>query len=364
MTAPVAVVSFVDHEGREWGRIAAGGTMVMLSGPVFSLLVRRNLVRGLTGGALKDRRMEPTARRRLGATALEVTALGFGTAPIGGFRATMPDRDAVSVVDEAWDQGVRLFDASPFYGYGRSELRVGAALRDRPREDFVISTKIGRVMRPLRPGEPPSEGMRQGGLPGFVPAFDYGYDGVMRSVEQSCLRLGIAHLDVLLVHDVDFWTIRDREVLEQRFRTVMDSGYRALDELRRSGVVGAIGCGLNEAEMCLRFARAGDFDCMLLAGRYTLLEQGAVAELLPFCESRGVGIVLGGPFNSGILAGPVREGAWHDYAPAPPALLDRARRIETVCSRHGVPLPAAALQFPPAHPPVASVIPGALAARG
>jgi D-threo-aldose 1-dehydrogenase len=158
------------------------------------------------------------------------------------------------------------------------------------------------------------------------------------------------HLDVLLVHDVDFWTIRDREVLEQRFRTVMDSGYRALDELRRAGVVGAIGCGLNEAEMCLRFAHAGDFDCMLLAGRYTLLEQGALGEFLPYCTQRGIGVVIGGPYNSGILAGPPRPGAKYDYVDAPPAILDRARRISATCDRHGVPLPAAALQFPLAHP--------------
>lgn len=304
---------------------------------------------------------DPTARRCLGRTALEVTTLGFGAAPIGGFRASMPDRDAIAIVDEAWAQGVRLFDTSPFYGYGRSELRIGTALRDRPRDAFVLSTKIGRTLRPLRPGETPPEGLRKGGLPGFVPTFDYTYDGVMRSVEQSCLRLGIARIDVLLVHDVDFWTIGDKALLEERFRTVMDSGYRALDELRRAGVVGAIGCGLNESDMCLRFARAGDFDCMLLAGRYTLLEQGALAELLPFCVQRGMSIILGGPFNSGILAGPVREDAWYDYAPAPAALLDRARRIEAVCTRHAVPLPAAALQFPLAHPAVASVIPGALA---
>ena len=161
--------------------------------------------------------MDPVERRRLGRTALEVTALGFGAAPIGGFRATMPERDAVAVVEEAWNQGVRLFDTSPFYGYGRSELRVGAALRDQPREQFVLSTTVGRVMRPLRPGEAPPDGLRRGGLPGFVPDFAYTYDGIMRSVEQSCLRLGLSRLDVLLVHDVDLWTIRDEALLEERF---------------------------------------------------------------------------------------------------------------------------------------------------
>jgi D-threo-aldose 1-dehydrogenase len=304
---------------------------------------------------------DPAARRRLGRTALEVTALGFGAAPIGGFRATIADAQALAILDAAWDEGVRLFDTSPFYGHGRSELRVGAGLREHPRDEYILSTKIGRVIRALRPGEAPPAGMRQGGLPGFAPTFDYSYDGVMRSLEQSCLRLGIARIDVLLVHDVDFWTIRDQALLEERFRAVMEGGYRALDELRRAGVIGAIGCGLNESAMCLRFAREGDFDCMLLAGRYTLLEQGALDELLPYCAMRGIGIILGGPYNSGLLAGPVKDGAWYDYAPAPAPLLDRARRLEAVCARHAVPLAAAALQFPLAHPAIASVIPGALA---
>jgi D-threo-aldose 1-dehydrogenase len=256
---------------------------------------------------------------------------------------------------------VRFFDTSPFYGYGRSELRFGAVLRDKPRDEYVLSTKIGRLMHVARQGEVPLPDTRPNGLPGFLPAYDYSYDGVMRCLEQSFLRLGIARVDVLLVHDVDVRSIGDLGVLEERFRAVMDSGYRALDDLRSAGVIGAIGCGLNETEMCLRFARAGDFDCMLLAGRYTLLEQaGALAEFLPYCEQRGMGVILGGPYNSGILAGPVREGATYDYAVAPAAVVERARRIEAVCGRHGVPLPAAALQFPLAHPAVCAVIPGAL----
>jgi D-threo-aldose 1-dehydrogenase len=304
--------------------------------------------------------MDATEKRRLGRTGIEVTALGFGAAPIGGFRATIPEAEAQSLLDAAWDGGVRYFDTSPFYGYGRSELRVGHALRQRPRDAFVVSTKIGRVMHALRPGEVPPGGLRQGGLPGFVPEFDYSYDGVMRSLEQSCLRMGLARIDILLIHDIDFWTIRDHGVLEDRFRTVMEGGYRALHELRAAGVIGAIGCGLNEAEMCLRFARAGDFDCMLLAGRYTLLEQGALTEFLPDCAKRGMSVIIGGPFNSGILAGEVREGAPYDYAAAPPEVVAKARRIEAACRRHAVPLPAAALQFVLAHPVVCSVIPGAL----
>lgn len=304
--------------------------------------------------------MPDITKRRIGRTAVEVTMLGFGAAPIGGFRAAIPETEADALLDAAWEGGVRFFDTSPFYGYGRSELRVGHALRRRRREDFVLSTKIGRVMRVLRPGEAPPAGLREGGLPGFVPQFDYSYDGVMRSVEQSWLRLGLARIDILLIHDVDFWTVRDQAVLEERFRTVMEGGYRALDELRAAGVIGAIGCGLNEAEMCLRFAQAGDFDCMLLAGRYTLLEQGALDGFLPYCEARGIGVVIGGPFNSGILAAAVKEGAPYDYQPAPAPVVEKARRIERVCTRHAVPLAAAALQFPLAHAAVCAVIPGAL----
>lgn len=297
----------------------------------------------------------------VGRTALRVTPLGFGGAPLGGFRATIPEAEAQALMAAAWQGGVRFFDTSPYYGYGRSELRFGAALRDRPRDDYVLSTKIGRWMRTLRPGEAPPADLRANGLAGFVPSFDYTYDGVMRSLEQSYLRLGIARIDIVFVHDVDFWTIGDHALLDERFRTVMAGGYRALDELRRAGVIGAIGAGLNETDMCQRFAEAGDFDCMLLAGRYTLLEQaGPLASFLPLCARKGMSVIIGGPYNSGILAGPVTPGAPYDYKAAPPAVVEKARRIEAVCARHGVPLPAAALQFPLAHPQVCSVIPGAL----
>ena len=298
--------------------------------------------------------------RRIGKTGIEVTTLGLGGAPIGGFRATIPDSEAMALSEAAWQAGVRYYDTSPFYGYGRSELRMGAALRDKPRGDFVLSTKIGRLLHAMKPGEAPPADFRQNGLPGFAPVFDYTYDGVMRSLEHSTLRLGLSRIDILLVHDVDFWTIRDRAVLDQRFRTVMDSGFRALDELRRAGVIGAIGVGINEADTSLRFIQAGDFDCMLLAGRYTLLEQGALDGFLPECVKRGVSVILGGPYNSGILTGNVKPGATHDYVAAPAALVDKAQKIEAVCRRHGVELGAAALQFPLFHPAVASVIPGAL----
>ena len=302
-------------------------------------------------------------RRKVGKTKLEVTEMGLGGAPMGGFRAAISDAEAVALTTAAYDAGVRYFDTSPFYGYGRSELRMGAALREKPRDSYVLSTKIGRILHAMKPGEKPPADFRENGLPGFAPVFDYTYDGVMRSLEHSHLRLGIARIDIALVHDVDFWTIKDRALLDQRFKTVMESGFKALDELRKAGVIGAIGVGINEADTSLRFIQAGDFDCMLLAGRYTLLEQGALSDFLPECVTRNVSVILGGPYNSGILAGNVTPGATHDYAPAPSRLIEKAQKIEAVCKRHGVELGAAAMQFPLAHPALCSVIPGALSIK-
>src|SRR5215510_6325058 len=299
-------------------------------------------------------------RRKIGTTNLQVTELGLGGAPMGGFRATISDAEAVALSDAAYEGGVRYFDTSPFYGYGRSELRMGAALRAKPREEFVLSTKIGRILHAMKPGEKKPADFRENGLPGFAPVFDYTYDGVMRSLEHSHMRLGLAKIDIALIHDVDFWTTKDRKVLNQRFKTVMDSGFRALDELRKAGVIGAIGVGINESDTSLRFIQAGDFDCMLLAGRYTLLEQGGLEAFLPECVQRGVSVILGGPYNSGILTGGVKPGATHDYVAAPAHLIEKAQKIEAICQRHGVELGAAAMQFPLFHPAFCAVIPGAL----
>jgi D-threo-aldose 1-dehydrogenase len=299
-------------------------------------------------------------KRRVGKTKLEVTTLGLGGAPMGGFRATISDAEAVALSDAAYEGGVRYFDTSPFYGYGRSELRMGASLRAKPREEFVLSTKVGRILHAMKPGEKKPADFREGGLAGFAPVFDYTYDGVMRSLEHSHLRLGLAKIDIALIHDVDFWTIKDRRILDERFKTVMDGGFKALDELRKAGVIGAIGVGINESDTSLRFIKAGDFDCMLLAGRYTLLEQGGLEEFLPECVKRNVSVILGGPYNSGILTGGVKPGATHDYVAAPAPLIEKAQKIEAVCQRHGVELGAAAMQFPLFHPALCSVIPGAL----
>lgn len=301
---------------------------------------------------------DPTARRRLGRTALSVTQFGFGTAPLAGFRTAIPERDAVETVEAAYEAGVRLFDSSPYYGYGRAELRMGAALRDRPRDDLVVSTKIGRWMTPVPRGQT-IEGMRRGGI-NHYPTFDYSYDGVHRSLEQSLLRMGMDRVDIVLVHDVDFWTTGDRLILEDRFSEVMNGAYRALSDLRSQGVIGAIGVGLNEAEISARFVRAGDFDCVLLAGRYTLLEQKSLDDFMPLCEKRGVSVILGGPLNSGVLATGARQGAKYDYNDAPAWVMNRVARIEEVCARHDTPIAAAALQFPLAHPAMAAIIPGAV----
>ena len=215
----------------------------------------------------EETNMTTLKRRKVGKTKLEVTELGLGGAPMGGFRATITDAEAIKLTDDGYDAGIRYFDTSPYYGYGRSELRMGAALREKPRDSYVLSTKIGRVMHAMKPGEKPPANFRENGLPGFAPIFDYTYDGVMRSLEHSHMRLGLQKIDIALIHDVDFWTTKDRAVLEERFKTVMDGGYRALDELRRAGIIGAIGVGINEADTSTRFIKAGDFDCMLLAGR-------------------------------------------------------------------------------------------------
>ncbi len=294
--------------------------------------------------------LSAAARVPLGRRGLEVTRLGFGGAPIGGLFEPVSDEAAALALDAVWDTGVRMIDTAPHYGAGLSERRIGAWLRGRARqerEQVVISTKVGRLL--VEPdGGPPPEGVEgfYGALP-YQRVFDYSRDGVLRSVEQSLARLGVDRVGVLLIHDPD-----------QHWQQAVGEAYPTLHELRDQGVTAAIGAGMNQAEMLARFVRETDVDCVLLAGRYTLLDQRGLVELLPLCEERGVAVIAGGVFNSGVLADP-REGATFDYAPAPPDVLDRARRLHTVCARHGVPLTAAALQFPLAHPAVATVLTGA-----
>lgn len=309
--------------------------------------------------------MDPGERRPLGRRGNEatpagtptVTRLGLGCAALGNLYAAVSDRDAADTVEAAFAEGVRFFDTAPLYGSGLSERRLGRALRRRPRDGFVLSTKVGRLLVPRR-GEARPDAAFVDALP-FEPVFDYGRDAVLRSFEESLARLGTERIDVLLLHDVGART-HGREHARV-FRQAME-GYRALDELRRQGRIGAIGLGVNEWEVCLEAFAHADLDCVLLAGRYTLLEQGALESFLPECEKRGVSVIVGGPYNSGLLAADPAPGATYDYHPAEGEVLERARRIRAVCAAHGVAIGAAALQFPLFHPAVAAVIPGARSA--
>lgn len=297
--------------------------------------------------------------RSLGASALSLTEIGYGAAALGNLYAPVEDSTARAVADFAWSAGVRYFDTAPYYGFGLSERRLGDALRERPNASFVLSSKAGRLLKPL--SAPPPGGLRHGfasSLP-FEPVYDYSYDGIMRSYEASLQRLGLASIDILLVHDIGRQT--HGESNDAHLRILETSGYRALCELRRAGAVKAIGLAVNEWQICEAVMEWAHFDCFLLAGRYTLLEQGALTTFLPKCAARNAGLILGGIYNSGILAtgtrsaGPVN----YNYQPADAQRIETVRRLERICDAHRVPLAAAALHFPLAHPQVTSVIPGA-----
>jgi D-threo-aldose 1-dehydrogenase len=297
-------------------------------------------------------------KREVGATGLHVPVLGLGGAPLGDLYEKIPGERAQATLAAAYQGGARLFDTAPLYGHGLSEHRFGHFLRQQPRDSYILSTKVGRWLEPHDP-ETLDRGQWAGGL-NMKWTYDYTYDGVRRAIDQSFQRLGIERVDILLIHDIDIWSQGSREEYERQIKIAMDGAYRALDGLRSQGVIKAVGIGVNETDPCMRFARNCDMDCFLLAGRYTLLEQGGLDDLLPLAEQKKISFLLGGPFNSGILAtGPV-AGAKYNYKDAPPDILDRVRRIEAVCKRHDVPLAAAAIQFPLGHARVASIIPGAV----
>ena len=287
--------------------------------------------------------MNPRERVKLGRTPLEVTRFGLGTAPLAGLYEAVAEDQAVSVISHAWSKGIRHFDTAPLYGHGLAELRLGKALHDQPRSEFVLASKVGRLLRAEAPPEP---GQSFRGTPPVNPMFDFSYDGVMRSVHESLERLRLDRIDILHIHDPD-----------DHYDQALQGAYKALDQLRSDGVIRAVGAGMNQAEMLARFAREGNFDCFLLAGRYTLLDQVALDELLPLCVERGIAIIAGGVYNSGILADP-KPGARYNYVTAPAPLLQRAQKIRSVCGRHGVPLKAAAVQFPLGHPAVSCVVVG------
>jgi D-threo-aldose 1-dehydrogenase len=302
------------------------------------------------------------ARREIGRTGLSISTLGFGGAGIGNLYRVLGDEQAEAAVREAFAAGVRYFDTAPFYGFGLSELRLGAALRAET-TPVVISTKIGRRLVPTGPQD--ANVGREGYFSPrpFAPVFDYGYDAVRRSHEESLERLGVKKVDILFCHDIGRLTHGDSHAA--RLREFVDGGLRAMRELRDSGAVRAIGLGVNECEVCVELLEHCDLDCIMLAGRYTLLEQYSLDALLPLCERRGVSIVCAGPMNSGILAAGSRAAArsHYNYAPPPPAIIERVRRLETLCEEFAVPLQAAALQFPLAHPAVATVVAGASSAE-
>ncbi len=303
---------------------------------------------------------DPFATVPIGQTGVAVTRLGLGGASIGGLYREVTDEDGEVVVRHAWDVGVRYFDVAPLYGYGNAERRFGLGLADRPRDEFVLSTKVGRVAVPygqIAPGADVDRQRFEGRDDAYYQAtppvrmvFDYSRDGVMRSIEESLKRLGLERIDVLYIHDPD-----------DHWEAAIGGAYPALVELRSQGVVKAIGAGMNQPEMLARFAREGDFDVFLVAGRYTLLDQSALPELMPICTERDVSVVIGGVMNSGILADPTAD-ATFNYQPADPHWIDRAMRLRDVCARFDVPLKAAAVQFVLAHPAVVSVVAGVRAA--
>ena len=291
-------------------------------------------------------------RRPLGQTGLNLTAIGFGGGGIGGLYRAVSQPDADSTMGRAWELGIRYFDTAPFYGFGLSERRIGDFLRQYPRDSFVLSSKVGRLLRPTT--DIPDHGFVDP-LP-FRPDCDYSYDGVMRSVEDSLQRLGLSRIDILYVHDIGAHTHGANAAAH--LRALMSGGLKALDELRSAGRIGAVGLGVNEVEVCLEVMKGFRLDCLLLANRYTLLDRSASSELIPECERLGVALIVGGVFNSGILATGAVPGAHFEYGPASQAVLDRVSRLERVAAHHGVPLAAAALQFPFRNPVTASVLIG------
>jgi D-threo-aldose 1-dehydrogenase len=284
----------------------------------------------------------------LGARLIPVTRLGLGCAPLGNLFTAISDDDAAATVDAAWDAGVRFFDTAPLYGNGLSERRLGAALATRPRDEYVLSTKVGRLLR-----EPPADATLDTifvDAPQLDPVFAYSRDAVLRSIDESLTRLGLDRIDIVHVHDPDD---HEDEALAGAFPTLI--------ELRDQGVIGAVGCGMNQWQMLDRFVDRVDLDCVLLAGRYSLLDRSGAEVLLPHCAERGVGVVLGGVFNSGLLADP-HHNTTYDYVSAPDALVARAQGMARACSERGVSLTAAALQFALRHPAVSAVVVGARSA--
>lgn len=298
--------------------------------------------------------MKPSDKRVFGRSGLNVTAFAFGTAPIGNFLQPIDEQTADAMIQTAWDAGVRFYDTAPMYGHGLSELRAGHSLRWKKRDEFILASKVGRVLKPAKRSQIDFAPWSNA-APNTM-NFDYSYDGTMRSFEDSLQRLALEHIDMLFIHDIDRFTRGDEQ--PEVFQQAMDGCWRALEKLRSEGVVKAIGVGVNEWQVCYEALKQRDFDCFLLAGRYTLLEQEALDEFLPLCVERGAAVLVGGGFNSGILATGAVPGAKYNYSLAPKPVMEKVAKIEEVCRAHGVPLPAAALQFVVAHPAIPSFCAG------
>ena len=299
--------------------------------------------------------MNPAQKNPLGRTKLPVTAFSLGLAPIGNFLKPISDAESDAMIQTAWDAGIRYFDTAPLYGHGLSELRTGHSLRWKNRDDYVMSSKVGRLLTPAKRETINYAPWVNAGA--FKVHFDYSYDGAMRSIEDSLQRLGLERMEIAFVHDSDIFT-HGPEKQPEMFRQAMSGAVKALLKLRDEKVVTAIGFGCNEWQVCHTALQQADLDCFLLAGRYTLLEQDALDEFLPLCEKRGAAVVVGGGFNSGILATGAKPGAKYNYTPAPADIMAKVAKIEKVCAEFNVPLPAAALQFVVAHPAVPSFIAG------
>jgi D-threo-aldose 1-dehydrogenase len=294
---------------------------------------------------------------RIGNGGISFTELGFGSAPLGNLYKAVSDAEAHDVLEAAWTAGCRYYDTAPLYGLGLAETRLNGFLRSRKRDDYVVTTKAGRLLQVCKPEERTGIG-KFFDTPTRRELFDYSYDGIMRSLESSLERLGLDRVEILLAHDLCIFTHGSKEASDARIEEFMRSGYYAMLSLRDQGVIKAFGAGINEWEVCQTLAERGDFDLFLLAGRYTLLEQESLQSFMPLCQKRGIGIILGGPYNSGILASGPKAGAHYNYSAAPADVIERVSRIHSVCERHGVAMISAALQFPLFHPSVVSVIPG------
>jgi len=294
-------------------------------------------------------------RRRIGKTGLEVTEYSFGGASLGNLYHAVTRPDAMATLDAAWNAGMRYFDTAPHYGFGLSERRFGDFLQGKPRNDYVLSTKVGRLLQPVPEDQVPDLGFVDP-LP-FKERYDYSYDGIMRSVEDSYARLGLNRIDILYVHDIGVYT-HGIELTRMHIAQLLDGGLKALEELKSSGVIAAYGLGVNEVEICLEVMHRAPLDCILLAGRYSLLDRSAEAELIPLCRKAQTSLVIGGVFNSGILATGARPGSNFDYGKAPPEILSKVAAMEEIAAQGRYPLAAAAMRFPLDEPTVATVLIG------